>query len=190
MNIIVPRMIVVFTVLMSDRYAEAQRINPPTNPQEQVEVSRKNEQELRVKAEDMNRTHATAERARNFPDFLKTVDAFIQTSNHIETYGRARTFDRNTTTQLSKASKQVESQIDRMWRYLDARERPRPIGPVLETASLPERLQQFNFVAARISHRLDAFVDSERRDVVDLQLTSELSDDFNTLKAIARSLRR
>ena len=128
---------------------------------------------------------------QDLPGFLKDVGRFNQISRELAAYRNRGTPDRGAENQIRKDARTLEDRADRMLDYLldgaDAADEqvPRP-----SPKSLADRLAVLDATASSVVRKARQYVAEQRRDELDARLASDLIEDLQAIKLIARDLRR
>jgi hypothetical protein len=133
-----------------------------------------------------------AVRAMLLPDFLKDVDKFSQISRTLAAYRNRGTPDRASDNQINKNAKALEDRVDHMLDYLLDGGSPRNPQqfPRTNDSSLADRLAVLDATASSVVRKVRQYLAGQRRDEVDARLVSDLIEDLQAIKLIARDLRR
>jgi formylglycine-generating enzyme required for sulfatase activity len=134
-----------------------------------------------------------AVRATLLPDFLKEVDKFSQISHALAAYRTRGTPDRGAESQINKNAKALEDRVDHMLDYLLKGSDTSPNleqFPRRNDSSLAERLAVLDTTASSVVRKVQQYVAAQRKDEVDARLASDLIEDLQAIKFIARNLRR
>ncbi|HEY2381738.1 MAG TPA: formylglycine-generating enzyme family protein [Terriglobia bacterium] len=126
------------------------------------------------------------------PDFLKDVDKFSQLSRTLAAYRTRGIPDRGAERQINKSAKALEDRVDHMLDYLlDGAEAPGlQQFPKTNDKSLPDRLMVLDTTASSVVRKVQQYVAGQRKDEINARLAADLIQDLQTIKVIARDLRR
>jgi formylglycine-generating enzyme required for sulfatase activity len=128
---------------------------------------------------------------QDLPDFLKDVERFNQISRELAAYRNHATLDRAAENQIRKDAKTLEDRADRILDYLlDGAEAPDQQSPKSNVKSLADRLAVLDATASSVVRKARQYVADQRKDEVDARLASDLIEDLQAIKLIARDLRR
>ena len=126
------------------------------------------------------------------PDFLKDVDKFGQISRTLAAFRNRNASDREVQNQIGKNAKTLEDRVDHMLGYLlDGGDAPiPPQRSRLDEPSLADRLAVLDTTASSVVRKVQQYLAEQRKGEVDARLASDLVQDLQAIKYIARDLRR
>jgi formylglycine-generating enzyme required for sulfatase activity len=128
---------------------------------------------------------------QDLPDFLKDVERFNQISRELAAYRNRGTPDRGAENQIRKDARTLEDRADRMLDYLlDGADAPDEQVPRPTPKSLADRLAVLDATSSSVVRKARQYVAEQRRDELDARLASDLIEDLQAIKFIARDLRR
>jgi formylglycine-generating enzyme required for sulfatase activity len=133
-----------------------------------------------------------AVRAMLLPDFLKDLEKLSQISRALAAYRYRGAPDRGAESQINKNARALEDRVDHMLDYLlIGADAPNP-QQFSKTHDKPvaDRFAVLDATASSVVRKARQYVAEQRRDELDARLASDLIEDLQAIKFIARDLRR